>query len=83
MPISPVIMNVMPIPRRGAGILSLFRRSLIAAIQIMATNQPIPEPAPKTVAVHAFGKSRCCINNTVPNIAQLTAMRGRNIPKEL
>ena len=79
---SPVMINVIPIPLKGAGILLYANLSLMAARQVIANNHPIPDPAPYTVAVHGFGKSLCCMNNTAPRIAQLTAINGRKIPKE-
>ena len=35
----------------------------------------------KTADSKVFTKSFCCINSDPPSIAQLTAIRGRNIPK--
>ena len=49
-PIKPVIMNVMPRPRRAGGTLEYLIFSLMAAIPTMARNQPTPEPSPKDVA---------------------------------
>ena len=83
MPISPVMINVIPTPRRGLGmLLYCCNRSLIAAIPTMASSQPNPQPAPAHVAVSMFGKSRCCMNSEPPNMAQLTAIRGKNMPND-
>ena len=81
-PISPVTIKVMPIPRRGAGTFEYASFSRIAAMPTIASIHPIPEPMPYTVAVPTFGNSRCCINNDPPKIAQFTAINGKNIPNE-
>ena len=47
--ISPVSNIVIPSPRKGFGILEYLSFSLIAAIEIIANIQPIPEETPKTV----------------------------------
>ena len=52
--INPVTINVIPIPRRGAGIFEYFSFSRIAAIPTMASNQPIPDPNPNAVASATF-----------------------------
>ncbi len=49
-PISPVIINVIPNPLSGAGTLEYLIFSLIAAIPTIAKNQPTPEPNAKEVA---------------------------------
>ena len=49
----------------------------------IANNHPIPEPKPYTADSVTVEKSFCCINNDPPRIAQLTAIKGKNIPKAL
>ena len=44
MAISPVRINDIPSPRKGAGICEYFIFSLMAAMAVMARNQPTPEP---------------------------------------
>lgn len=82
-PIRPVIINVMPMPRKGLGTTSTFSRSRIAAKQVMASSQPMPDPTPYTVDVQALANSRCCMKRTAPSIAQFTAIKGKKIPSEL
>lgn len=82
-PISPVIIKVMPMPLNGLGTLLKSNRSLMAARHVIANSHPMPDPAPYTVAVNALGNSLCCMNKTAPNIAQFTAINGKNIPNEL
>ncbi len=79
----PVIIKVIPNPRRGAGTLEYFSFSRIAAIPTMARNQPTPEPKPNTVASVRLAYSRSCMNSAPPRIAQFTAISGRKIPREL
>ena len=81
-PISPVIINVMPMPLSGAGTLEYCIFSRMAAMPTMARSQPIPEPAPYTIDVQADPRSRCCIKSEAPRMAQFTAIRGKNIPNE-
>ena len=82
-PISPVIINVIPTPRNGFGILLYScRRSLMAATATMAMSHPMPQPAPAQHAVHTLGKSRCCMNSEPPRMAQFTAISGKNMPNE-
>ena len=50
MPINPVIRKVIPRPFSPSGTLEYLRRSRIAARATMASNQPIPEEKPNTVA---------------------------------
>ena len=80
-PISPVIINVIPNPFKGSGTLEYFNFSLMAAIATIANNHPIPEEKPNTVA-SAILYSYVTINKEEPSMAQLTAIKGRNIPNE-
>ena len=48
-PMSPVIIKEMPKPRKGAGMLEYLSFSRMAAMAIIARNQPIPEPNAKPV----------------------------------
>ena len=50
MPMSPVMIKVIPNPRSGAGMCEYFNRSRMAATATMASAQPTPEPTPKVVA---------------------------------
>ena len=76
-------MKVIPIPRRGLGTFEYANFSRMAAIPTIANNHPIPEPNPNTVASPADANSLCCINKEPPNIAQFTAISGKNIPSWL
>jgi hypothetical protein len=57
MPISPVIINVMPTPFKGAGILEYFILSRIAAIPTIASHQPMPEPSANDTVSPTFAYS--------------------------
>lgn len=82
-PMSAVIMNVIPTPRSGRGMLEYSAsRSRMAAIAVMARSQPRPHPPPAQTAVHMLGKSRCCMNSEPPSMAQFTAIRGRKMPSD-
>ena len=80
--IKAVIINVIPNPFNGFGIFEYSSFSRIAAIPTIARSHPIPEPKEYAVAIPILANSRCCIKREPPRIAQLTAMRGRNIPNE-
>ena len=48
-PISPVMMNVMPTPFNAGGMAEYSRRSRIAAMPTIAMSHPIPDPKAKQV----------------------------------
>ena len=81
MAIRPVIINVIPSPRNGAGTLEYAIFSRIAAMAKMANNQPIPEPNPYIADSPIEAKLFCCINSDPPKMAQFTAISGKKIPK--
>ena len=55
----------------------------MAAIPTIASNQPIPEPRAYTTVSPTDSNPLPCINNDAPNIAQFTAISGKNIPSAL
>jgi len=83
MPIKAVRMNVIPMPRKGAGMFECdAKRSRIAAMAVIANNQPIPQPAPAQNAEPMPGNSRCSMNNEPPRMAQFTAIKGKKMPSD-
>ena len=83
MPMSAVMMKVMPTPRSGPGMLLYWAmRSRMAAMAVMARSHPIPQPAPAQVAVQALANPRCYMNREPPRMAQFTAISGRKMPSE-
>lgn len=81
-PISPVSKNAIPSPLRGPGTALYLIFSLMAAIAIIAKNQPNPPPRPNATdseKLYSFDT----INNDPPSMAQFTVIRGKNIPNEL
>lgn len=82
MPIKPVIIKVIPSPRKAGGTFEYLIFSRIAAIPTIAKNQPTPEPNPNDVACAKLWYSLSCINNDPPRMAQFTAISGRKIPSE-
>ena len=81
-PINPVMIYVIPRPLRGAGTLEYLIFSLMAAKPTIAKKKPNPDPNPNTVASVIFEYARSCINKDEPKIAQLTAIKGKNKPKD-
>ena len=81
MAIRPVIINVIPSPRNGAGTLEYAIFSRIAAMAKMANNHPIPEPSPYKADSPIETKLFCCINSDQTKMAQFTAISGKKIHK--
>ena len=81
-PMSPVIIKVIPSPRKGAGTFEYCIFSRMAAIPTIARKNPTPDPSPNTVASPILAYSLSCINRDPPRMAQLTAINGRNIPRD-
>ena len=78
--INPVSNMVMPTPLKWMGTLEYLILCLMEAIDAMAKKNPIPEPNPYTVdSINVY--SRSTRNMEPPSIAQLTAIKGRKIPR--
>ena len=80
MDMSPVNIIVIPSPFSPEGIFEYPSLKRIAAIVIIAKANPAPELTPKTddsKNVYSLDDMK----SDAPKIEQLTAMRGRNIPK--
>ncbi len=75
-------MKAMPNPLNAGGTLEYLIFSRMAAIAIIAKNQPKPEPIPKATESPKL-YSRETMNNEPPKMAQFTVIKGRKIPKEL
>ena len=79
---TPVVIKVMLAPLKSLGIGAFFSCCLIPAITTIAKVHPMPEPNPNKMDCRKL-YSLIIINNDAPNIAQLTVMSGRNMPREL
>lgn len=81
-PISPVKIKAIPNPRKAGGTFEYLIFSRIAAIAMIAKNQPNPPPKPKAMdSVKLY--SRATMNKEPPRIAQFTVINGKKIPKEV
>lgn len=81
-PINPVRMKAIPKPLKAGGTLEYLIFSRIAAIAMIAKNQPKPPPKPKaTVSDKLY--SLDTIKRDPPNIAQFTVIKGKKIPSAL
>lgn len=73
---------VIPNPLSPSGIFEYLSLNLIAAIETIAKANPAPELTPNT-ADSPKVYPRSAMNREAPKIEQFTAIRGRNIPREL
>lgn len=81
-PISPVSKNAIPSPLSGPGTSLYLIFSRIAAMAMMAKNQPNPPPKPNATdseKLYSFDT----INSDPPKMAQFTVISGKKIPREL
>jgi hypothetical protein len=79
---NPVSIIVIPKPFKPSGTFEYFNLNRIADIITIAMANPTPELTPNTVD-SAKLYPRSFIKSEEPKIAQFTAIKGKNIPKEL